>query len=118
MLQQAFDGLEDIIQYHLAMRDMLKLCNVNWYEDEQVAYAFIAALCNDKVCSDYKRFIANFKPALDVLNRKLQTQTKLKKLFIDAESRIPGHLGFIGIIVKPVQRFPQYILYIQVRLIK
>ena len=97
---------------------MFKFCDANWSQDEQVAYAFIAALCNDKVCSDYKRFIDNFKPALDSFNKKLQKQTKLQKLFDAAESKIPGHLGFFGIIVKPVQRFPQYILYIKVRLRK
>lgn len=114
VLLQVFDGLQDILRIHLAMKDTLNVCKTNWDADEKVAYAIIASLCNDTVRSVYKRFVDNFQPAMDAVNRKLQTNVKFKKLFADAESKIPGQLPFSGIIVKPVQRFPHYILFIQV----
>lgn len=67
------------------------------------------------VLEAYSGFINNFTNAMDLA----KTETKRKSAFADflAVKLICSHdrLSFFGLMVKPVQRIPQFILFLQVK---
>lgn len=76
------------------------------------------AFSKTHVLDVYSGFINNFSNAMDLA----KVETKRKSAFADFLNvkQISAHdrLSFFGLMVKPVQRFPQFILFLQVSRIR
>jgi Rho guanine nucleotide exchange factor 10 len=93
----------------------------NWDRDEKIGDVFIQFMTQGKgvlskthVLDVYSGFINNFSNAMDLA----KVETKRKSVFADFLNvkQISAHdrLSFFGLMVKAVQRFPQFILFLQV----
>jgi Rho guanine nucleotide exchange factor 10 len=113
----------EILQCHLLLRIALNECIRNWDRDEKIGDVFISFITQGKgafskthVLDVYSGFINNFSNAMDLA----KVETKRKSAFADFLNvkQISAHdrLSFFGLMVKPVQRFPQFILFLQVRI--
>jgi Rho guanine nucleotide exchange factor 10 len=116
-----FHRVPEILQCHLLLRLALNECIRNWDRDEKIGDVFISFMTQAKgafskthVLDVYSGFINNFSNAMDLA----KVETKRKSAFADFLNvkQISAHdrLSFFGLMVKPVQRFPQFILFLQV----
>ncbi|KAG5682621.1 hypothetical protein PVAND_011963 [Polypedilum vanderplanki] len=115
-----FHRVPEILQCHLLLRIALSECIRNWDRDEKIGDVFISFMTQSKgafskthVLDVYSGFINNFSNAMDLA----KVETKRKSAFADFLNvkQISAHdrLSFFGLMVKPVQRFPQFILFLQ-----
>lgn len=109
-----FHRVADILQCHTLFRIALNECIRNWDRDEKIGDVFMSAFSKTSVLDVYSGFINNFSNAMDLA----KVETKRKSAFADFLNvkQISSHdrLSFFGLMVKPVQRFPQFILFLQV----
>ena len=108
-----FHRVPEILQCHTLFRIALTETIRNWDRDEKIGDVFMGAFSKTNVLDVYSGFINNFSNAMDLA----KVETKRKSAFADFLNvkQISAHdrLSFFGLMVKPVQRFPQFILFLQ-----
>jgi len=123
-----FYRVPEILQCHSQFRIALTEAVKNWDEDEKIGDVFVASFSKSVVLEVYSDFINNFTEAMDLA----KCESKRKSAFADFLKRgvakirgtdsklrqvkqITAHdrLNFFGLMVKPIQRFPQFILLLQ-----
>lgn len=62
----------------------------------------------------YSGFINNFSAAMDLAKMEAKRKSALADFFKVKQISAHDRLSFFGLMVKPVQRFPQFILFLQV----
>lgn len=117
-----FHFIPEILSCHLYLRKLMCDFIQNWDVDGKIGDAFFHWLLHDviedarriDVLGAYSSFINNFSNAMDLA----KSETKRKSAFADYlhVKQISSHdrLSFFGLMVKPVQRIPQFILFLQV----
>merc|ERR1719430_728389 len=123
-----FYRVPEILQCHSQFRIALTEAVKNWDEEEKIGDVFVASFSKSVVLEVYSDFINNFSEAMELAKceskRKSAFADFLKKgvarIFGPAEyktkvKQITAHdrLNFFGLMVKPIQRFPQFILLLQ-----
>lgn len=136
-----FHRLPEILQCHTLFRIALAECVRSWDKDEKLGDVFVASFSKAIVLDIYSGFINNFSVAMDLAKQESKRKTALADFFKVSPShlfdnkvsqilisqyiyfcsslqvkQISAHdrLSFFGLMVKPVQRFPQFILFLQV----
>jgi len=108
-----FYRVPEILQCHSQFRIALTEAVKNWDEDEKIGDVFVASFSKSVVLEVYSDFINNFTEAMDLA----KCESKRKSAFADflKVKQITAHdrLNFFGLMVKPIQRFPQFILLLQ-----
>merc|ERR1719219_2330790 len=108
-----FYRVPEILQIHSQFRIALSEAVKNWDEDDKIGDVFVACFSKSVVLEIYADFINNFSEAMDLA----KLESKRKSAFADflKVKQITAHdrLNFFGLMVKPVQRFPQFILLLQ-----
>lgn len=109
-----FHRLPEILQSHTLFRIALADCVRNWDKDEKLGDVFIAAFSKTIVLDIYSGFINNFSLAMDLAKMEAKRKSALADFFKVKQISAHDRLSFFGLMVKPVQRFPQFILFLQV----
>uniref|UniRef100_T1IGY5 DH domain-containing protein n=1 Tax=Strigamia maritima TaxID=126957 RepID=T1IGY5_STRMM len=108
-----FDRVAEIQQCHAMFRIALTDCVRKWDKEERIGDVFIASFSKSMVLDMYSDFINNFSTAMELAKH----ESKRKSAFADflKVKEITSHdrLSLFGLMVKPVQRFPQFILLLQ-----
>lgn len=89
-------------------------CVRNWDREEKVADAFIASFGKPIILEIYSGFINNFSAAMELAKMEAKRKSALADFFKVKQISAHDRLSFFGLMVKPVQRFPQFILFLQV----
>lgn len=134
-IQTLFHRLPEILQCHTLFRIALAECVKYWDRDEKIGDVFVASFSKAIVLDIYSGFINNFSVAMDLAKMEAKRKSALADfLKVRQPSRISAlvlheslfqvkqisshdRLSFFGLMVKPVQRFPQFILFLQVSLL-
>lgn len=77
----------------------------------------MASFSKASVLDYYSDFINNFSLALDVARQESKRKSALADFLKVKQISSHDRLSFFGLMVKPVQRFPQFILLLQVCII-
>ena len=109
-----FHRLPDILQCHSLFRIALSDCIRNWDRDEKLGDVFVAAFSKPTVLEVYSGFINNFSNAMELAKMEAKRKSALADFFKVKQISAHDRLSFFGLMVKPVQRFPQFILFLQV----
>merc|ERR1719350_2716855 len=108
-----FYRVPEILQIHSQFRIALTEAVKNWDQDEKIGDVFVASFSKSVVLEIYSDFINNFNQAMELA----KCESKRKSAFADflKVKQITAHdrLNFFGLMVKPIQRFPQFILLLQ-----
>lgn len=99
---------------HEIFQQMLDIAAKNWDHDQTIAYAFIAAFSSASVMEKYASFINNFQKEMKIIDREIRNNERVREVFDKCNLRNPNQLPYYGLIIKPVQRFPQYALFLEV----
>ncbi|XP_059612881.1 uncharacterized protein LOC132259326 isoform X1 [Phlebotomus argentipes] len=108
-----FYRLPEILQCHTLFRIAMAECVRNWDRDEKIGDVFIAAFSKPIVLDIYSGFINNFSAAMELAKMEAKRKSALADFFKVKQISAHDRLSFFGLMVKPVQRFPQFILFLQ-----
>ncbi|XP_075590489.1 rho guanine nucleotide exchange factor 10-like protein isoform X1 [Dermatophagoides farinae] len=105
-----FHRLEQILQCHTIFGIALSQCVREWDEKEQIGDVFIASFSKSMVLDIYSDFINNFTNAMETARKAAKSKSSFAQFLQEKSLSSPDRLSFFGLMVKPVQRFPQFIL--------
>jgi len=105
-----FYRLEQILQCHTIFGIALSQCVREWDEKERIGDVFIASFSKSMVLDIYSDFINNFTNAMETARKASKSKSSFAQFLHDKSLSSPDRLSFFGLMVKPVQRFPQFIL--------
>ena len=84
-----------------------------YFQEERIGDIFVASFSKSSVLEIYSDFINNFNQAMELA----KSESKRKSAFADflqvKQITAADRLNFFGLMVKPIQRFPQFILLLQ-----
>lgn len=109
-----FHRLPEILHCHTLFRIALADCVRDWDNEERVGDAFIGTFGKPIILEIYSGFINNFSAAMDLAKSEAKRKSALADFFKVKQISAHDRLSFFGLMVKPVQRFPQFILFLQV----
>ncbi|CAK1580250.1 unnamed protein product [Parnassius mnemosyne] len=112
-IQTLFHRLPDILQCHLHFRTALADCARTWDRDEKIGEVFLNAFSKAVVLDVYSDFINNFSLAMELAKMESKRKSALADFFKVKQISAHDRLSFFGLMVKPVQRFPQFIMFLQ-----
>ncbi|XP_049780303.1 rho guanine nucleotide exchange factor 10 isoform X3 [Schistocerca cancellata] len=112
-IQTLFLRLPEILQCHTLFRIALAECVRSWDRDERIGDVFVASFSKAVVLEIYSDFINNFSSAMDLAKMEAKRKSALADFFKVKQISAHDRLSFFGLMVKPVQRFPQFILFLQ-----
>lgn len=105
-----FYRLEQILQCHTIFGIALSQCVREWDEKERIGDVFINSFSKSMVLDIYSDFINNFTNAMETARKSSKSKSSFAQFLHDKSLSSPDRLSFFGLMVKPVQRFPQFIL--------
>ncbi|KAF5273968.1 hypothetical protein FQA39_LY01083 [Lamprigera yunnana] len=108
-----FHRLPEILQCHTLFRIALAESVRNWDRDEKIGDVFVASFSKAIVLDIYSGFINNFSIAMDLAKMEAKRKSALADFLKVKQISSHDRLSFFGLMVKPVQRFPQFILFLQ-----
>ena len=108
-----FHRLPEILQLHTLFRIALADYVRNWDKDERIGDVFVASFSKSIVLEVYSNFINNFSIAMDLARSEAKRKSALADFLKVKQISAHDRLSFFGLMVKPVQRFPQFILFLQ-----
>lgn len=108
-----FHRLPEILQCHTLFRIALAESVRNWDRDERIGDVFVASFSKAIVLDIYSGFINNFSIAMDLAKMEAKRKSALADFLKVKQISSHDRLSFFGLMVKPVQRFPQFILFLQ-----
>ncbi|XP_069683969.1 rho guanine nucleotide exchange factor 10-like isoform X2 [Periplaneta americana] len=108
-----FHRLPEILQCHTLFRIALAESIRNWDRDEKIGDVFVASFSKAIVLDIYSGFINNFSVAMDLAKMEAKRKSALADFLKVKQISAHDRLSFFGLMVKPVQRFPQFILFLQ-----
>lgn len=109
-----FHKLPDILKCHLYFREALQDPIRNWDRDEKLGDVFVGSFSKSTVLEVYSGFINNFSNAMELAKMEAKRKSALADFFKVKQISAHDRLSFFGLMVKPVQRFPQFIMFLQV----
>lgn len=109
-----FHRLPEILHCHTLFRIALADCVRDWDNEEKVGDAFIGTFGKPIILEIYSGFINNFSVAMELAKMEGKRKSALADFFKVKQISAHDRLSFFGLMVKPVQRFPQFILFLQV----
>lgn len=109
-----FHRLPEILHCHTLFRIALGDCVRNWDRDEKLGDVFVGSFSKPTVLEIYSGFINNFSAAMELAKMEAKRKSALADFFKVKQISAHDRLSFFGLMVKPVQRFPQFILFLQV----
>ncbi|XP_059048470.1 rho guanine nucleotide exchange factor 10 isoform X1 [Achroia grisella] len=112
-IQTLFHRLPDILQCHLHFRTALADCARTWDRDEKIGEVFLNAFSKAVVLDVYSDFINNFSVAMELAKMESKRKSAFADFFKVKQISAHDRLSFFGLMVKPVQRFPQFIMFLQ-----
>ncbi|XP_076046549.1 uncharacterized protein LOC143028404 isoform X2 [Oratosquilla oratoria] len=108
-----FHRVSEILQCHNLFRIALCECVRQWDKEEKIGDVFVASFSKSIVLDIYSDFINNFTKALEVAKQESKKKSAFADFLKMRQITSPDRLSFFGLMVKPVQRFPQFILFLQ-----
>lgn len=105
-----FYRLEQILQCHAIFGIALNQCVHEWDQKERIGDVFIATFSKAMILDIYSDFINNFTNAMETARKASKSKSAFAQFLQEKSLSSPDRLSFFGLMVKPVQRFPQFIL--------
>ncbi|CAL1277316.1 unnamed protein product [Larinioides sclopetarius] len=108
-----FHRVEQILQCHNIFGIALIQCVRQWDQEEKIGDVFVASFSKAMVSDIYSDFINNFSLAMETAKQASKNKSAFADFLKMKQINSPDRLSFFGLMVKPVQRFPQFILMLQ-----
>lgn len=111
-LKIVFYRIKEILQCHSLFQIALASRVSEWDSAEMIGDVFVASFSKSMVLDAYSEYVNNFSTAVGVLRKACATKPAFLE-FLKSQDCSSDRITLYGLMMKPIQRFPQFILLLQ-----
>ncbi|XP_014195960.1 rho guanine nucleotide exchange factor 10-like protein isoform X1 [Haplochromis burtoni] len=112
-VRQIFHRLHEIYQCHCMFQIALASRVAEWDQSEKIGDLFVASFSKSMVLNVYSDYINNFTSAMALIKKACLSKPAFLDFLKRKQASSPDRITLYGLMVKPIQRFPQFILLLQ-----
>ncbi|XP_030589782.1 rho guanine nucleotide exchange factor 10-like protein [Archocentrus centrarchus] len=112
-VRQIFYRLQEIHQCHSMFQIALASRVAEWDQSEKIGDLFVASFSKSMVLNVYSDYINNFTSAMALIKKACTSKPAFLDFLKRKQASSPDRVTLYGLMVKPIQRFPQFILLLQ-----
>jgi Rho guanine nucleotide exchange factor 10 len=112
-IKNLFGPVVSILEHHELFFSALSEQTGDWTPDKQIGDLFLASFGKKDVTKCYRIYVNNFTKAMSILEMAIKKKPKFLDFLKRQIQRSGSALSLQAILLKPIQRFPQYILFLQ-----
>ncbi|XP_040918128.1 rho guanine nucleotide exchange factor 10-like protein isoform X2 [Toxotes jaculatrix] len=112
-VRQIFYRLQEIHQCHSMFQIALACRVAEWDHNEKIGDLFVASFSKSMVLNVYSDYINNFTGAMALIKKACMSKPAFLDFLKKKQASSPDRITLYGLMVKPIQRFPQFILLLQ-----
>ncbi|KAK7142345.1 hypothetical protein R3I94_011883 [Phoxinus phoxinus] len=112
-LKVVFYRIREILQCHALFQMALASRVSDWDELEMIGDVFVASFSKSMVLDAYSEYVNNFSLAMGVVRKACASKPCFLDFLKHRQETNKDHLTLYGLMMKPIQRFPQFILLLQ-----
>ncbi|KAM8954171.1 rho guanine nucleotide exchange factor 10 [Pelodytes ibericus] len=112
-LKIVFYRIKEILQCHSLFQIALASRVSEWDSIEMIGDVFVASFSKSMVLDAYSEYVNNFSTAVGVLRKTCATKPAFLEFLKQCQESSPDRITLYGLMMKPIQRFPQFILLLQ-----
>ncbi|XP_074832034.1 rho guanine nucleotide exchange factor 10-like protein isoform X3 [Carettochelys insculpta] len=111
--QVVFFRLKEILHCHSMFQIALFSRVAEWDSTEKIGDLFVASFSKSMVLDVYSDYVNNFTNAMSIIKKACLTKPAFLEFLKKRQMTSPDRVTLYGLMVKPIQRFPQFILLLQ-----
>ncbi|KFO19155.1 Rho guanine nucleotide exchange factor 10-like protein [Fukomys damarensis] len=111
--QVVFFRVKEILHCHSMFQIALSSRVAEWDSTEKIGDLFVASFSKSMVLDVYSDYVNNFTNAMSVIKKACLTKPAFLEFLKRRQVCSPDRVTLYGLMVKPIQRFPQFILLLQ-----
>ncbi|NXL44817.1 ARHGA factor, partial [Podilymbus podiceps] len=112
-LKMVFYRIKEILQCHSMFQIALASRVSEWDSVEMIGDVFVASFSKSMVLDAYSEYVNNFSTAVGILKKTCATKPAFLDFLKQCQESSPDRITLYGLMMKPIQRFPQFILLLQ-----
>uniref|UniRef100_G1KDP7 Rho guanine nucleotide exchange factor 10 n=1 Tax=Anolis carolinensis TaxID=28377 RepID=G1KDP7_ANOCA len=112
-LKMVFYRIKEILQCHSLFQIALASRVSEWDSVEMIGDVFVASFSKSMVLDAYSEYVNNFSTAVGILKKSCATKPAFLEFLKQCQESSPDRITLYGLMMKPIQRFPQFILLLQ-----
>ncbi|XP_008998746.1 rho guanine nucleotide exchange factor 10-like protein isoform X1 [Callithrix jacchus] len=108
-----FFRVKEILHCHSMFQIALSSRVAEWDSTEKIGDLFVASFSKSMVLDVYSDYVNNFTSAMSIIKKACLTKPVFLEFLKRRQVCSPDRVTLYGLMVKPIQRFPQFILLLQ-----
>ncbi|XP_076717290.2 rho guanine nucleotide exchange factor 10-like protein isoform X5 [Callospermophilus lateralis] len=111
--QAVFFRVKEVLHCHSMFQIALSSRVAEWDSTEKIGDLFVASFSKSMVLDVYSDYVNNFTSAMSIIKKACLTKPAFLEFLKRRQACSPDRVTLYGLMVKPIQRFPQFILLLQ-----
>ncbi|XP_041703382.1 rho guanine nucleotide exchange factor 10 isoform X2 [Coregonus clupeaformis] len=112
-LKVTFYRIREILQCHALFQIALACRVAEWDSLEMIGDVFVASFSKSMVLDAYCEYVNNFSTAMAVVRKTCASKPSFLDFLKHRQDTSSDRVTLYGLMMKPIQRFPQFILLLQ-----
>uniref|UniRef100_A0A8C5B8W9 Rho guanine nucleotide exchange factor 10 n=1 Tax=Gadus morhua TaxID=8049 RepID=A0A8C5B8W9_GADMO len=112
-LKMIFYRVREILQCHFLFQIALASRVADWDNLEMIGDVFVASFSKSMVLDAYSEYVNNFSTAMAVVRKTCAAKPSFLDFLKLRQETSGDRVTLYGLMMKPIQRFPQFILLLQ-----
>ncbi|XP_052425362.1 rho guanine nucleotide exchange factor 10-like protein isoform X2 [Carassius gibelio] len=112
-IRPIFFRLREIMQCHSMFQIALASRVAEWDSCEKIGDLFVASFSKSMVLDVYSDYVNNFTNAMALIKKACMSKPAFLEFLKKKQASSIDRITLYGLMVKPIQRFPQFILLLQ-----
>ncbi|KAG7510619.1 rho guanine nucleotide exchange factor 10 isoform X1 [Solea senegalensis] len=112
-LKMTFYRVREILQCHSLFQIALASRVAEWDGLEMIGDVFVASFSKSMVLDAYSEYVNNFSNAMAVVRKTCASKPAFLEFLKHRQETSSDRMTLYGLMMKPIQRFPQFILLLQ-----
>ncbi|XP_054894379.1 rho guanine nucleotide exchange factor 10 isoform X2 [Poeciliopsis prolifica] len=112
-LKIIFYRVREILQCHFLFQIALASRVSEWDSLEMIGDVFVASFSKSMVLDAYSEYVNNFSTAMAVVRKTCASKSGFLEFLKHRQESSSDRMTLYGLMMKPIQRFPQFILLLQ-----
>uniref|UniRef100_A0AAV2JFL4 Rho guanine nucleotide exchange factor 10 n=1 Tax=Knipowitschia caucasica TaxID=637954 RepID=A0AAV2JFL4_KNICA len=112
-LKMIFYRVRELLQCHFLFQIALASRVAEWDSLEMIGDVFVASFSKSMVLDAYSEYVNNFSTAMAVVRKTCTAKPGFLEFLKHRQETSVDRMTLYGLMMKPIQRFPQFILLLQ-----
>lgn len=108
-----FGPVESVLEQQKLFYLAITQVALDWNKDSTIGNIFTSCFTRKPAIRAYSQFVCNFPVAMETMERMISKKPKFVTFLKQRLMADPTRLTLQGLLTKPIQRFPQYLLFLQ-----